>query len=121
MAALPVYDLVEGSGDYTAFTAVSASDTIANKPGHTFLAVNNQSGGNCTVGSAAVEAATTKPGFGNLTKANVSVVVPTGRIAIIGPFAKALTSSAGNVTVTFSATSSVTARAFNMPNLDGIV
>ena len=116
MGVLGQGDLVEGSADTVAYTAVSASDTFINTPGRTFLAVNNASGGNCTVGSAAAVEATTKPGFGNLTKGAVAAVCPTGRTSIVGPFAQAYNNSSGLVTVTFSATSSVTARAFNMPN-----
>ena len=86
MGALAQGSLTEGSGDTTAYTAVSASDTFINTPGMTILAVDNQSGGNCTVGAAAQVASTTKQGFGNLTKGNVSVVCPTGQTTIIGTF-----------------------------------
>ncbi len=116
MGALGQGSLTEGAGDTTAYTAVSASDTFINTAGMTFLAVDNQSGGNCTVGAAAQIASTTKQGFGNLTKGNVSVVCPTGQTTIIGSFSKAYENSSGQVTVTFSATSSVKARAFTIPN-----
>ena len=83
--------------------------------------VDNQSGSNDTVGVAAQNTSTTKPGFGNLTKGNISVVCPTGRQTVIGPFSKAYEDSSGNVTVTHSQTTSVKQLAYVMPPLDGII
>jgi len=121
MGTTPVSNLSEGTGITSTLSAVSASDTIANVTGRTFLVVDNQSGGNDTIGVAAQITTTTKQGFGNLTKGNISVVCPTGQQCVVGPFSKAYEDASGNVTVTHSATTNVKARAYVAPNLADIL
>lgn len=83
--------------------AVASSDEFAND-GHTILIVTNGSGGSLTV-------TITTPGtVDGLAVADRTVSIANGAKKAIGPFTKSLyNDSDGNVTVGYSATTSVTA------------
>jgi len=88
--------------------AVAASDEFSND-GHTILIVENGSGGSLTV-------TITTPGtVDSQAIADRTVTVADGTKKAIGPFTRSVyNDSDGNVTVGYSATSSVTAMALSI-------
>jgi hypothetical protein len=94
--------------------AVSASDTFSNANGRTLIEVNNGSGSTVTVtlvtfGTYPVSSAVT------YDVADDAQTVAAGVSKVFGPFNKALMNGATDlITVTFSATTSITARVIEL-------
>jgi hypothetical protein len=98
------------SGATVTPAAVSSSDSFANPRGNAFLYVRNGSGGSINV--TLVAQSTLRPADGSfpaMTLSNNVVAVGAGAEKIIGPIPSAFNDGNGNVTVNFSATTSVTA------------
>lgn len=107
MATLSVQTATSAGLNPTA-NAVSASDEFAND-GKTLARVANGSGGSLTV-----TIVTPNTVDGGLAIADRTVTVPDGESRVIGPFPKSsYNDSSGNVTLQFSATTSVTVELFN--------
>ena len=118
MAALTVATITD-AGITPALAAVSASDTIADDgSARTYLEVNNANAGSLTVTIPAQQVSANIPGVGNVAVADIVVTVPTATRKLIGPFTLAYRNSAGNVTVNYSLTASVTAQAFKLAKED---
>lgn len=114
MAAIAVQNLSR-TGLAPAYTAVSASDTVAVETGErTFLHVKNGSGAAINVTLVAVMTAVRVAGVGNVPIANQVVAVPANSDRMIGPIPPAFVNSDGNATVNFSAQATVTAAAIYM-------
>lgn len=116
MAALTL-QLAALAGLTPAFSAVNASDTLKVSQGEEreFLFVKNDDASPTTVTIAAVKTTANVKGVGALTIANKAIVVAAGAEAIIGPFPAAYVDTAGNVTITYSNVTSVTAAAVQLP------
>jgi len=98
------------AGTVMAPAAVAASDTFANPRGNAFLYVKNASGGSINVTLTAQQTARPADGpFPSMTLANNVVAVGAGVEKLIGPIPAAFNDGNGNVTVGYSATTSVTA------------
>ena len=91
--------------------AVSASDTFTNTNGRTMLEVNNGGGGTCTVTFTAVGTYSVASGV-TYAVAPDAQTVAAGASKVFGPFNTTLLGT--TVTVTFSPTTSVTARVIEM-------
>jgi hypothetical protein len=118
MAALTVQTVLE-TGVVPTAQAVSASDTFANPDGDVIIEVTNGSGGTLTVGIAAAAGADlVVPGRGTMEKADGGGTLTNGQVKAFGPFPPAgFNNSSGNVTVTFSATTSVTCKVLKVPRI----
>ena len=103
--------LVNESGNINAtLTTPSASDTFTWSPSLQ-LVVTNGNASTCTV--TVVKQVSTDPivdsKYGNFTKSNASIAILAGNTGVIGGFKESgFKDSDGNITVTFSVTSSVT-------------
>lgn len=116
MATLTVADIVEAGVTYTLAAAGGSGDVFPNdNDNRTFLAVANASGGSITVTITAQDTTETVPGFGTVTKSNGGGSVANGATKLFGPFpAAAYNNSSGQVSVTYSGTTSVTVAAFKV-------
>lgn len=113
MATLTVQTVSEDGLDLGAMTAVNASDVFDND-GKTLLYVYNGSGGDITITIQAngVGASFSVPGYGTVEKADKTLTISTTHFGVLGPFPRAAyNDSSGQVTVTYSGTSSVVAEA----------
>jgi len=118
MAALTIQDIVPGGTQRIVAGAGSGGDTIPDDGREqTFLAVVNNSGSTITVTVTAVTTSVNVPGVGALTISDKVVSVTTATTEFIGPFSAAYRNSSGNVTVTCSATTSVSVGAFRLPKV----
>ena len=118
MAQLTVATIID-AGLTPALAAVSASDSFADDgSARTYIEVNNGGGVSTNVTIPAQQASVNIPGVGVQTISDIVVAVPAGQRRLIGPFTLAYRNSAGNVTVNYSATASVTAQAFKLAKED---
>lgn len=118
MATLSVQTIVD-SGLTGSLAAVGASDQfIDDGSGRTFIEVANASGSSINVTITAVQTSANVPGVGVVTVSDIVVAVGNGVTKKIGPFTTAYRNSTGYVTVTCSATSSVTIGAFKCAKED---
>lgn len=98
-------------------TNASSSDSVPNPKGNVLLRVNNGSGASINV-TIAAGANPTRPADGTfpaMTLANKVVAIATGHAMIIGPIPPAFNDANGNVQVSYSATTSVTVEAIQIP------
>lgn len=115
MAALTLQAVVP-AGLAPAYAAVTVSDTVkVDSTQRNFLHVKNGSGASINVTITAVKTSARVEGVGVVTVGNRVVAVPAGQERIIGPFTEAYMSTDGNVTIGYSAITSVTAGVFSLP------
>lgn len=115
MAALTLQDVVP-SGLNPSYTAVNSSDTVKiSTAQRVFLHVKNGSGSSINVTITAVKTTAQVAGVGSVTISNEVVAVPASGERMIGPFTEAYMNTDGNVTIGYSATTSVTAAALQLP------
>ena len=110
MAAVTPIVVNEAGNINATLTTPSASDTFTWSP-NLLLVVTNGNASTCTV--TVQEQVSTDPivdsRYGNFTKADASIAIATGNTGVIGGFkAAGFMDSNGDITVTFSVTSSVT-------------
>ena len=118
MAALTIATITD-AGIIPALTAVTASDTIADDgTARTYVEVNNAGGGSINVTVPAQSPTVNVPGVGVVAVADIVVAVANGTRKLIGPFTLAYRNTAGNVTLNYSGTTSVTAQAFKLAKED---
>lgn len=108
------------TGLVTAYAAVGSSDVISgagvNAQERLFLHVKNGGGSSCTVTIPAVSPTGVKvAGVGSLTVPTLTATVAASADQMIGPIPAAYISATGTVTVNYSATASVTAAVFYLP------
>ena len=120
MAQYTMQEIVQAGVVCTALAAVSASDTFADDGSQsTFLEVNNGSGSPVNVTTVYPPGAERIPGFGLDTLADPVVAVAAGARVKIGPFPpRFIDPATGLVTVTYSATTTVTAGVFHTRKAD---
>lgn len=118
MAALSIQTVLD-TGIVPSLTAASASDTVADDgTNRTFVEVANGGGSSINVTIPAQQTSVQVPGVGVLTVADQVVAVANGARKLIGPFSRAFINTAGNVTLNFSGTTSVTVGAFKLAKED---
>lgn len=118
MSALSIQTVVD-TGIVPSLSAASASDTVADDgTNRTFVEVANGGGSSINVTIPAQQTSVQVPGVGVLAVADQVVAVANGARKLIGPFSRAYINSAGNVTLNFSATTSVTVGAFKVAKED---
>jgi hypothetical protein len=118
MAALTVTSVLD-TGITPSLTAASSSDTVADDgTNRTWIEVVNGGGGSINVTVPAQQTSVVVPGVGSLAVADIVVAVANGTRRFIGPWTRAYINSAGNVTVNFSGTTSVTVGAFKTAKED---
>ena len=111
MATLTVQTPGEDGG-VVPVAADVAGDVYPNG-GDVYLYVQNDDASSITVTVTAQNTATTKDGFGPVTKANGGGSVGANSVDIFGPFpTSAFNNSSGQVAVTYSAVANVTVAAF---------
>lgn len=103
---------ITADGVEPSYAAVTSQDVISGGGSdRVFLSVVNDGGSSVTVSVDAVRTSVSVPGVGQMIVPDMSVDVPAGESRMIGPFRDAYVSSAGEITLDFSGTSSVTAAA----------
>lgn len=85
MPLIPTETVVESGLDATYTAADVGGDTIVND-GRTILHLKNTDAAPSTVTVTAENTSTSKPGWGDLAKANAQVVVPATDERFLGPF-----------------------------------
>lgn len=119
MSAVSLQNIV-AAGIVPSYAAVGASDVISGvvATDRTFLHVKNGGGSSTTVAIAPVSPTVVRAaGVGNVTVPSISVAVAGGAEKLIGPIPAAYIDQSGQVTVTYSVTTSVTAAAFALPSV----
>jgi hypothetical protein len=86
MALLTFQRIVETGLEATYSAAAALGDSFANNGSTTFVHVVNGAGAPITVTCDADVSTLAVAGYGNLTRANLSVVVTNGESRFIGPF-----------------------------------
>ena len=114
--------IVIPSGIVPVFSAVGLTDVISgagvNGNERLWLHVKNGGGSAVTVTIAPVSPTSARvAGVGSLAVLSMTRSVPASGEAVIGPISQAYIDGTGNVTVTYSATTSVTAAAFSLPSV----
>ena len=114
MAALTVQTIDPATGLVPSLTAVNSSDTFAND-GKTSLHVNNGSGSSVTATVTSVLTSSDDADLGQVALADVVFTIAAGARRIL-PYLKParFNNASGAVTVTYSATTTVTAAAVAM-------
>lgn len=116
MAALTVQPVVITGLTVSYATPAGGGDTFSNLPaGKVFLIVTNGSGSSINVTLTAVTTTIPTLSGGNMTLSDRVVAVGAGVTKLIGMVPDGFNSSSGTVTVTCSATSSVTIAAISVP------
>ena len=106
------------AGLATAYDAVNSEDKVKQPTDQRlFLHVKNGGGGSINVTIPVVQTAVRTPSGGSLTLSNIVVAVGAGAEKMIGPFPPAYVDASGDVTIQYSGTSSVTAKAFTLPRV----
>ena len=88
MALLTTQQITEAGAATTYADAAELGDTITNT-GKEFIHVKNGSGASVTVSCDPDTASVTVAGYGSLSKAAISVAIPSGDERFIGPFGTA--------------------------------
>jgi len=115
MAALTIQE-IGMSGVTPTYSAVNSSDTMkVDDSQRHFLHVKNGGGSSINVTITAVDTNKNVQGVGDVAISNEVVAVTNGSEEMIGPFGEAYINSSGNVTIGYSATTSVTAAALKLP------
>jgi len=110
MATLTIQNESEDGG--LTFAAASGGGDLMANDGNTLLMVQNAGVGAITVTITAQKTATTKPGFGEVTKADAVRSVAAGETDVLGRFPKdAFNTSAGQIAIGYSGVTSVTVAA----------
>lgn len=118
MAALSIQTVVD-TGIVPSLAAVNNGDTVADDgTNRTYVEVANGGGGSINVTVPAQQTSVVVPGVGSLTVADIVIAVANGTRKLIGPFSRAYINTAGNVTLNYSGTTSVTAGAFKVAKED---
>jgi|GEM_PF-1855097 len=100
------------------YNSVALADTFASPQDQlTFLHVKNGSGSAVTVTIAPYLTSVPNGLAGTQTVSSLSVSVPASGDRMIGPFAPAFIDASGNVNVSYSSITSVTAAAIRMPRV----
>lgn len=106
---------IDKDGLNPTYAAVSSSDTFNNPTDQRrLLHVKNGGGGSINVTIVAQDTSINVPGAGVQTISNIVTAVPAGEDRMFGPFPEAYVDSAGDVTVQYSGTTSVTAGVFDL-------
>lgn len=116
MATIAVQSVSATGLGATYANAASGGDTFANnnvRAGRVFLHVKNGDASSKTVTVTPEVSSTTVDGFGTVTKAAISVAIPTGEDRFIGPFP--LTAFGAAPAITYSAVTSVTIAVIQVP------
>lgn len=110
--------VILAAGLTPAYSAVNSEDKVKQPTDQRlFLHVKNGGVGSINVTIPAVQTSVRTPSGGLMTVANLVVAVGAGAEKMIGPFPPAYVDSAGDVTIQYSGTSSVTANAFTLPRV----
>lgn len=116
MATFTVEDITEAGVDATYNSANAGGDDFKNTvEQRVFIHAKNGDTSQKTVTVAATDSSEDFPGWGTMTKSDVSVSIPAGEDRFIGPFpVKAF----GNApTITYSDTTSVTVAVLRVPSV----
>ena len=117
MADLPIQEVVE-AGAAPTFTAVAAAgDAVLNLDGNIILYFKNVNVAARAVTVTAQDTSEKVPGFGDMTKADVVLVVPalTGEI-VAGPFPRrAFNDALGKLQLTYNAETDLTVAVLKVP------
>lgn len=103
----------------TAVTGAAASaggDTVANPRGNTIIRITN--GGGSTITATLAAQVTTRPADGTFpaqTVSNAAVSIAAGVTRLIGPVPPAYNDGNGLIQLTYSAVTSVTVEAYDLP------
>ena len=118
MALLTVEKILDTGLNPTLVAAAAGGDTFKNQAGsRTFLYVDNAGGAPITVTVTAQTTSAVSSGLGRTTKANSITSVTNAQFRLIGPFpAQAFNDGTGTVSVTYSASASVTVGVIEVPN-----
>jgi hypothetical protein len=117
--AVVTVQTVTDAGIVPSLAAVNTGDTVADDgTARTFLEVANGAGAPITVTIPAQQASVVVPGVGLLAVADITVTVANGARKLIGPFSRAYINTAGNVTVNYSSTTTITGGAFKVAKED---
>jgi len=101
-----------------AYSAVNAQDKVQQPSDQRlFLHVKNGGGVSTNVTINAQQAYVTTPEVGRLALTDMVVAIPAGEERMIGPFPPAYVDANGDVVIDYSATASVTAKAFKLPRV----
>lgn len=118
MAAMSIQTIVD-TGLAPSLSAVANGDTVADDGGaRTYVEVANGSGSSINVTVPSQQANVVVPGAGQLSIADIVIAVAAGARKLIGPFTRAYINTSGNVTLNYSAVTSVTAGAFKLAKED---
>lgn len=118
MAALTIQTIAD-TGIVPSLASVNTGDTVADDgTARTFVEVSNGGGSSINVTVPAQQTSVVVPGVGSLTVSDIVVAVASGARKLIGPFSRAYINTSGNVTLNYSATTSVTAGAFKLAKED---
>ena len=115
--ALLTPQAIVAAGIVPTYSAVNSEDTLKiDDTGRHFLHVKNGGGGSINVTLVARKTTARVPGAGVVTISNNVVAVGNGAEKMIGPIEPAFADGDGIVTIQYSGTSSVTAKAFQLPH-----
>lgn len=117
MADIPIQSPVFTDAGLTpAFNSAAAGDEVVVESGErVVVVVANGSGGSINVTIPAVSDTANVPGVGSVDVPDRVVAVPAGATREIGPIPSAYVGPNGKAAVNYSATSSVTRRAYRVP------
>jgi hypothetical protein len=117
--AVVTVQTVTDAGIVPSLAQVNTGDTVADDgTARTFLEVANGAGAPITVTVPAQQTTIVVPGVGSLTVSDITVSVTNATRKLIGPFSRAYINTAGNVTVNYSSTTTITGGAFKVAKED---
>jgi hypothetical protein len=99
----------------TANAASVAGDVVLNANNNVMLRFINAAGASRTITLAVASDVATRPagsGYPQTVYANKAITVPAGTTRVVGPVTRLYTSSAGNVTMTYDSSTSLTIEAW---------
>ena len=109
MAELTLQQITEAGDSGVTYTSAEAGGDTADNGGTTFLHIKNGSGESITVTITAETTSVDSNIYGDLTKANASIVVSASGEAFIGPFKpSAFNNNDGEIAITYSGVTSLT-------------
>jgi len=110
MATLTVQSAAEGGG--ITFAAASGGGDVFPNDGKTLFIIHNEDASAATVTATAQNTATTKTGFGPVTKADAVQSVEATSVDVMGPFPiTAFNNGSGQVAITYSSVTSMSVAA----------
>jgi hypothetical protein len=116
MALLTIQTIVEAGLTHTFESAAGGGDTFPNANGDVMFYIKNGGGGSINVTFTVQQTTVKKPGFGDVTAADLVVAVGAGVDMLIGSFPTLkYNNSSSQVVVSYSGVTSVTVRTIRMP------